>query len=99
MRDGLGAAGGLGNRGDAHAPYDWASIANSSRRRMFRLVKAQLGAAGEFERAQQAPPLVGDLAVLPELGQCRADVVAHQIQLVLLRSGMQGELGGRERED
>src|SRR3954449_8003665 len=77
--------------------------ANSSRRRMFRFVKAQLGSAGQLDRAQQAPALVVDGgrldAACSELLCRRRDVVAHQIQLGRVGAGVDGELGRRQGED
>ena len=70
------------------------------------LVDRQLSAARQFYRGEQTPSLVAD-----ELGDrdtyggqlCKRllDVVAHQVELVLLEpvSGVDGDLGGRQLED
>jgi hypothetical protein len=70
------------------------------------LVESDLATAGQPKLRQQAEALVADLLrELDPLGaqllDRRANVLAHQVQLVvgIAVSGMSGKLGGREGED
>src|SRR6266702_4490313 len=69
------------------------------------LVDGELRSVRQADRREQSPALIGDVpchagALGRELGQRGVDVVAHQVQLMAgLFGWVDGELGGRQRED
>jgi hypothetical protein len=70
------------------------------------LVQGQFLTVGEHQRRDQAEPFLADLrgeldALRLKLGNRRADVVAHEIQLVMstVIRGVRGELSRRQLED
>jgi hypothetical protein len=70
------------------------------------LVQSELGAARHPNGGEQAPSPVGDWvhvlhSSVGQIGERALDVVAGEIELVsrLAVSGMDGDLGRRERED
>src|SRR5262245_46680733 len=93
----------------ASAQAIWRSAASAcpgNRTGMSWLVESDLATAGQAKRRHQAEALVADLLrELDPLGaqlfDRRANVIAHQVQLVvsIAVGRMGGQLGGRKRED